>query len=93
VALVCCRLETGRTHQLRVHLAELTRTPIFGDPLYGGIPADEPRRGIARALGRQALHAGLLGFVHPITGEQLQFSAPIPEDMRRAIEALRAIRR
>ena len=65
-----CRLETGRTHQIRVHMAWLHH-PILGDPLYGG----STRYGLAG----QALHAGILGFVHPRTGEYLEFSAELPE--------------
>ncbi|MEZ4441754.1 MAG: RluA family pseudouridine synthase [Polyangiaceae bacterium] len=85
-----CRLETGRTHQIRVHLAERANAPILGDALYGGLPA--PSAGelavIARALGRQALHATILGFVHPITQAELRWEAPPPEDMEAARRAL-----
>ncbi|BDG60723.1 RluA family pseudouridine synthase [Caldinitratiruptor microaerophilus] len=80
-SLVQCRLETGRTHQIRVHLAYIGH-PVAGDPVYG------PRRQ-ALGLTAQALHAFRLGFVHPRTGEWLQFEVPPPEDMARAIEALR----
>src|SRR6202012_5695417 len=55
--LVACRLETGRTHQIRVHLAERAGTPILGDPLYGKLPAAPALRALAEGLGRQALHA------------------------------------
>lgn len=89
-AFVSCRLETGRTHQIRVHLAEQTRTPILGDPLYGGSPKLPLLRELGAALGRQALHAELLGFVHPVTGQTLRFEAPLPTDMQTALEALRA---
>ena len=87
--LVSCRLETGRTHQIRVHLSERGKTPILGDGLYGKTPRDPALRVIAEALGRQALHARVLGFEHPATGEHLHFESPIPADMARAIEALR----
>lgn len=89
-ALVECRLETGRTHQIRVHLSEQTRTPILGDELYGGIPRNAPLRDVAKALGRQALHARLLGFVHPATGQNLSFETPLPADMLEALDALRS---
>ena len=84
---VACRLETGRTHQIRVHLAEAGHA-IVGDPVYGRPPRDGRLRAIADALGHQALHARVLGFVHPIRGERLRFEAPPPEDFRRALDAL-----
>jgi 23S rRNA pseudouridine1911/1915/1917 synthase len=89
-AWVECRLETGRTHQIRVHLSEQTRTPILGDALYGGIPRDPRLREIAQTLARQALHAKILGFVHPVTGESLCFEAAPPADMSLALDALRS---
>jgi 23S rRNA pseudouridine1911/1915/1917 synthase len=79
-ALVRCRLETGRTHQIRVHLSD-SGWPIVGDPLYG-------RRG-GPAFGRQALHAERLDFPHPITGARLALRAPIPDDMTRLLAELR----
>ena len=83
-AKVICRLETGRTHQIRVHLAS-KGAPCLGDPVYGsGAPAPAVREAIAAAgLTRQALFAAVLGFVHPITGEALKFEAPLPADLAR----------
>lgn len=73
---VQCTLHTGRTHQIRVHMASL-KHPLVGDALYGGA-------GLG-ALQRQALHAYRLAFAHPVTGEALEFRAPVPEDMRQAL--------
>ena len=86
--LVECRLETGRTHQIRVHLLECAKTPILGDPLYGREPADPFLRDIGARLGRQALHARVLGFVHPVTGERMRFERPPPRDFAEALAAL-----
>lgn len=84
-ALVECRLETGRTHQVRVHLAHIGH-PLLGDPVYGRTPA--ALKPVLARLGfaRQALHAASLGFVHPVTGEPLLFEAPLPADMRELID-------
>ena len=89
-ALVSCRLETGRTHQIRVHLAERVGTPILADKLYGRLPTDKRLAEIATELGRQALHAATLGFTHPVTGEHVRFESPLPADMERALRRLRA---
>ena len=88
--LVRCTLETGRTHQIRVHLAERAGAAILADKLYGQTPGDPALRAIAEQLGRQALHANVLGFLHPITGERCRWESPLPQDMQAALEALRA---
>jgi 23S rRNA pseudouridine1911/1915/1917 synthase len=90
-ARVECRLETGRTHQIRVHLAEQAQTPLLSDTLYGTDPSDPALLQIARALGRQALHARVLGFRHPNTGAACRFESPPPADFAEALEGLRAL--
>ncbi len=84
---VRCTLETGRTHQIRVHLAE-AGTPVLADPLYGKAPKSPLLREIAEALGHQALHARVLGFVHPISDRKMRFEAPPPADFGSALSAL-----
>ncbi len=86
ITLMELRLETGRTHQIRVHLTE-AGWPLLGDPLYpdGGRSnnlADPRLKKMITSLGRQALHARTLGFIHPVTGEYLEFTTAMPEDMR-----------
>ena len=98
-SLISCRLETGRTHQIRVHLAHIGH-PLLGDAVYGGgfkskasqLSEAAGRRALSR-LGRQALHAAKLGFVHPITGEELLFESPPPEDLSNLINELRRLTR
>ena len=84
-ALVECRLETGRTHQVRVHLSSIGHS-LLGDPLYGR--ANSQVRPVLERLGfhRQALHAAVLGFIHPVTGDRLRFSSDLPRDMRELID-------
>jgi len=90
-----CRLETGRTHQIRVHMAHIGHG-IIGDPHYGRpmrsgqMPDNALRAALAdlRAFKRQALHASLLGFAHPITGEEMHFTTPIPQDMQDLLTGL-----
>ena len=94
-ALIECQLETGRTHQIRVHLAAMGYG-IIGDPLYGTplrsaqVPDQISRDLLAQMRGfeRQALHAAILGFRHPITGEELSFESPLPEDMKALIKTI-----
>lgn len=90
-SLVECRLETGRTHQIRVHLAELSKTPVFGDPLYARPPRDPQLRALSDALGHQALHARVLGFEHPITKERMRFECEPPRDFQKVLRALEAM--
>lgn len=77
-----CRLETGRTHQIRAHLSAIDH-PVLGDERYGGVVVDD--------LTRPFLHAARLGFEHPVTGQNLTFDSPLPEDLAAALERLRAI--
>ncbi|WP_323771025.1 RluA family pseudouridine synthase [Antarctobacter sp.] len=95
LSLVECRLETGRTHQIRVHMAHAGHA-LIGDPVYGGRRKMSEKAlgsayGPARAFDRQALHAAELGFDHPVTGEPLMFTSPLPGDMADLLAALRAI--
>ena len=91
-SLVECRLETGRTHQIRVHMAARGH-PLVGDALYGGARRrrlDERWREALALCPRQALHAAALGFVHPASGAELNFESPLPADMKALIEAVHA---
>ena len=88
-ALIECRLETGRTHQIRVHLAEQAGTPLLGDPLYASLPNDPVLRALSVSLGRQALHAKSLGLLHPVSGERLHFDSELPEDLGAVLASLR----
>jgi len=90
---VRCRLETGRTHQIRVHMAHIQH-PLVGDPVYGGrlrLPpgCSEALAEVLRGFRRQALHAGRLGLIHPETGEEMEWTSPLPDDMRRLLDTLR----
>lgn len=90
--LIRCRLETGRTHQIRVHMAHI-KHPLLGDPMYSGRMqwakglTDELRNQV-QAFARQALHAHTLGLIHPASGEEMEWQAPIPEDMQALLDAL-----
>ena len=86
-SLVECRLETGRTHQVRVHMASLGH-PLLGDPVYGRTRPEH--RDVLKRLDfhRQALHAALLGFVHPVSKENLSFECPLPSDIQELLRAL-----
>ena len=95
-ALVRVRIHSGRTHQIRVHLSSVGH-PVAGDSLYGGTRTPSSRKAAARlalaSLARPALHSARLAFEHPATAERLAFEAPLPEDLRRVLEALRAASR
>ena len=85
-----CKLETGRTHQIRVHMREAGH-PLSGDPVYGNLrhKMDEDTAAAVKALGRQALHAYALALVHPASGELRSWKAPLPDDFRRLLDLLR----
>ena len=87
------RLETGRTHQIRVHMAHITH-PLVGDPVYGGRPrppknATPELLEYLRSFKRQALHAIMLSLFHPITGEEMTWHAPLPDDFKKLVELLK----
>ena len=86
-ALVECRLETGRTHQVRVHMASIGH-PLLGDPVYGRIKTAHRELLKRLSFERQALHAAELGFVHPVSKENLSFKSAVPSDMQELLSAL-----
>lgn len=86
--LVECRLETGRTHQVRVHMASIGHA-LLGDPVYGRTPSSLRATLVRLDFSRQALHAAELGFVHPVTEERVHFASTLPDDMRTLIDELR----
>jgi len=93
LSLIECQLETGRTHQIRVHLAH-TGHGLLGDPVYGGRrkiakkALSEASLALVSGFSRQALHAAVLGFEHPISGKKMRFEAPYPNDFKTLLEAL-----
>ncbi len=95
-SLIECTLETGRTHQVRVHLAQIGH-PLIGDPLYGqGFKSKlgklpEPLRATLAALDRQALHAAHLAFVHPLTGTLLEFNSALPSDLAEIVDKFKEL--
>ena len=94
LVLAACRPVTGRTHQIRVHMAHVGHA-LVGDPLYAGRQwkelADPRRRAACRSFPRQALHAWRLTFTHPTRGERVTFEAPVPDDLRGLLELLRRV--
>ena len=93
-SLVKLQLETGRTHQIRVHMAHI-KYPLLGDPVYGGrsrLPAgiDSDLAQVVKNFGRQALHAQKLAFTHPRSRERLSFKADLPSDFTKLVESLEA---
>ncbi|HEX2814297.1 MAG TPA: RluA family pseudouridine synthase [Sphingopyxis sp.] len=86
--LVECRLETGRTHQVRVHMAHIGH-PLVGDPVYGRVKKPLSELLKARNFARQALHAAHLGFIHPVTGNPIALDSELPPDMRELLDELR----
>ena len=95
-SLLECRLKTGRTHQIRVHLAEIGH-PVLGDPVYGRtsparLAALPPRaRDAVKALGGQALHAYVIGFDHPATGERIRIDSELPKHFKKLMETLEGL--
>jgi 23S rRNA pseudouridine1911/1915/1917 synthase len=91
-ALLRVRIHTGRTHQIRVHLASLGH-PVAGDATYGGTRTPSSRRPAARAalssLARPALHSASLAFIHPFSGERVRFESPLPADLQGLLQSLR----
>jgi 23S rRNA pseudouridine1911/1915/1917 synthase len=88
--LLACRLETGRTHQIRIHLAELGH-PVCGEKVYNRRPGEKPRPDVSGAP-RLVLHAAELGFVHPVTGQTMHWEMPLPADLQTFLAALRTTR-
>lgn len=86
-AMIECRLETGRTHQVRVHCASIGHA-LLGDPLYGKTPKELKSLLTSLGFARQALHAAELGFLHPISSQELRFTADLPDDMQELIDEL-----
>ena len=89
-SLIECSLETGRTHQIRVHLASIGH-PLIGDPVYLGRAAARALPPAARAFPRQALHAARLALVHPVSGQAMRWESPLPADFRALVESLRRV--
>jgi 23S rRNA pseudouridine1911/1915/1917 synthase len=87
--LLRCRLETGRTHQIRVHMQSMGHS-LVGDPVYGGrSKASGSLAAAIKAFGRQALHATRLGLLHPVSGEAMSWQADLPADMQQLLDVLR----
>lgn len=87
MSAIQCDLETGRTHQIRVHCAA-TGHPLLGDPVYGRVRGQRSTLPLPGDFSRQALHAWRLGLVHPVTGRHMQWRCELPDDLDELIEAL-----
>jgi 23S rRNA pseudouridine1911/1915/1917 synthase len=90
-SLLGAKLGTGRTHQVRVHLAHLG-CPVVGDPVYGRKSRNAGQPASLRAFGRQALHAGVLEFRHPRTGREMRFATELPQDIRMLVAELNTVK-
>ena len=97
-SLVECRLRTGRTHQIRVHMTEMGHS-LIGDPVYGRVRANRLKAltpeaaGLVAGLSRQALHARVLGFIHPVTGVSLRFESELPAELATLVRSLESIKK
>ena len=95
-SLVACKLQTGRTHQIRLHFSHMHH-PLMGDPVYGSskpaglMKGSAELRDFMKGFKRQALHSSKIGFVHPVTGAAMEFTAPLPDDMEGLLGVLRGL--
>jgi len=90
-SLIWAKLGTGRTHQVRVHLAHIG-CPVVGDPVYGRKSRNASQPASLRTFGRQALHAAVLEFRHPRTGKEMRFATELPQDIRMLVAELNSVK-